>query len=143
VTSSLAAQASIKKWYDAHPEARPLYLAYDLPLIDPRVAGIEYTRAPVGPVMNRPGARTTRNWPWGQMEEPISHDQTTLIVPPPVGPLPGWFAISANQIHRYEGYYEYFLEFEPIDMVGATFIYHITRDEADQVRKRLGMEEIQ
>jgi hypothetical protein len=41
----------LKRWLDRHPEARaePLSLAYDLPLIDPRMAGIEHRRAPADP----------------------------------------------------------------------------------------------
>ncbi|MGC8644247.1 MAG: hypothetical protein ACP5XB_30675, partial [Isosphaeraceae bacterium] len=33
----------LKSWLDRHGEARPLYLVYTLPLIEPGVLGIEYT----------------------------------------------------------------------------------------------------
>jgi hypothetical protein len=33
---------NLKRWLDKHPEAQPLTLAYDLPLIDPKWVGVEY-----------------------------------------------------------------------------------------------------
>src|SRR5262249_49102028 len=41
----------LKRWYDAHPEARPLGIAYsDLKPVDPHLAGIDYFVAPSGVV---------------------------------------------------------------------------------------------
>lgn len=36
----------LKKWHDAHPDARPLHVAHDMPLVDPKLAGIEYVGRP-------------------------------------------------------------------------------------------------
>jgi hypothetical protein len=41
-----------KRWLDRHPEAKPLYLGYGMPLIDPSILGIEYEVPPRSP---RPG----------------------------------------------------------------------------------------
>jgi hypothetical protein len=38
----------LKRWLDEHPEAQPLKLAYDMPLVDPRLAGTDYDGAPPG-----------------------------------------------------------------------------------------------
>ncbi len=60
--------------------------------------------------------------------------------PPTGGPQPGWHAVSVNQIHRREGDYLYFLEFRPTAMAGySIYIYHITLDEANRVRRKLGL----
>jgi hypothetical protein len=129
----------IKRWYDAHPEARPFHLAYEVPLIPPELAGIKWEKVPSGPVMNRPGAPKTRNWPWpddSEIRRPESEEN-------PAGPAPGWFAVGINKLHLPDTNYEYFLEFEPVDMVGySTYIYHITLSEANHVRKKLGLPEL-
>ena len=98
----------LKRWLDEHPEARPLTLAYDMPLVDPKLAGIDYT--------GRPPANFAE---------------------------PGWHAVSVNQIHSRSREYEYFLRFEPFDMVGySIYIYHITLDEANRVRRERGLPEL-
>jgi hypothetical protein len=98
----------LKAWLDEHPEAKPLTLAYDMPLIDPNLAGVEYVGRP-----------------------------------PTTGPEPGWHAISVNQIHRQSGDYEYFLRFEPVGMAGySIYIYHIMPEEANRVRRDLGLPEL-
>jgi hypothetical protein len=128
----------LKRWYDAHPQARPLHLEYDLPLVSPNLAGIDFKPVPTGPKMNRPGTPTTKNWPWGRL--PMEPTRSVQISP---GPAPGWHAISVNRIHRLEGDYEYFLEFEPVDMIGySIYVYHITLSEANRVRNRLGLPEL-
>ncbi len=60
--------------------------------------------------------------------------------PPVDGPQPGWHAVSVNQIHRREGDYLYFLQFQPVGMAGySIYIYHITPEEAERVRQKLGL----
>jgi len=39
----------LRRWLDEHPEAKPLGLAYDLPLVDPEILGIQSTRPPQEP----------------------------------------------------------------------------------------------
>ncbi len=89
---------NLKRWLDVHSEARPITLAYDLPLVDPKTVGIEYTDKP-----------------------------------PTDGPKPGWHAVSVNQIHRHEGDYLYFLEFQPVGMAGySIYIYHLSQEDVDR-----------
>jgi hypothetical protein len=60
-----------------------------------------------------------------------------------LGPKPGWFVLSVNEIHRQRGDYEYFLEFEPVDWIGySMMVFHITTDEANRVRRKLGLPEL-
>lgn len=57
-----------------------------------------------------------------------------------LGPEPGWYAISVNNLHRRTREYDYFLRFDPVDRVGySIYIYHITLDEANRVRRDLGL----
>ncbi len=51
--------------------------------------------------------------------------------------------MSVNQIHNRSGQYEYFLSFKPVGMAGySIYIYDITLDEANRVRRELGMSEL-
>ena len=52
----------LKHWLDKHPEARPLHLAY-YGLMDPRLAGIEFTVPPMGPVVEKATSRMCRDKP--------------------------------------------------------------------------------
>ncbi len=115
----------LKKWLDAHPEAShsaagPIGVSYDN-ILDPSVVGIEYRKPPVGPTA-------------------IEQD-----LPPPEqqGPLPGWYAISVNHLHGRTKEYEYFLRFEPTAMAGySMYIYHLTPDQVNPVRRELGLPEL-
>jgi len=111
----------LKEWLDQHPEATPLHLAYDLSVIDPRIVGIDYTRPPLGPASTSAAKHT--------LEE--------------LGPLPGWHAISVNQIHRRERDFDYFLNLKPVAMAGySIYIYHISIDEANRLRRKLGLPQL-
>jgi hypothetical protein len=129
----------LKRWYDEHPALRPLHLAF-YGLMDPRLAGIEFMLPPTGPVSRM---QTAAN-----------------LSPDEMGPLPGWYAIDMNHLHGAElsatdgkggwrmvagdGYdLTYFLNFEPVAMAGySIYIYHIKRDEANRVRRELGLPEL-
>lgn len=124
---------ALKRWYDAHPEARPLHLAY-FGMLDPRMMGIEYALPPKGPTA--PG-----DW---QRE-----DQQHL------GPQPGWHAINVCTLHGLyftlpngrggeeyigEQYFSYFQRFRPVAKAGQSiFIYHVMHDEVYRVRNELGI----
>ena len=128
----------LRRWYDDHPDARPLHLAF-YGLMDPRLAGIEFTLPPVGPAS-------------GTAKAEMASDN--------MGPLPGWYAIDMNHFHGAklsatdgkggfqrvsgDGYdLTYFQRFQPVAMAGySIYIYHITLDEANRVRRELGMEEL-
>lgn len=114
----------LKHWLEEHPEARGLGVAYSLPpsLVDPADFGIECGVVPYGPA--------------GQGELSQRPDDQT-------GPLPGWYAVFVNELYGYEGYYNYFRHFEPVEILGYTvYLYCITRDEANGVRKKLGLPEV-
>ncbi|NQT16069.1 MAG: glycosyltransferase family 39 protein [Planctomycetes bacterium] len=111
----------LKRWVDQHPEARPLGVAYIPPHIDPRLAGIEHTRIPCGP--NR------------ESVERRDLDK--------VGPKAGWHAISTRNVYDYSRKYACFLHIEPVAMAGySIYIYHITSEEANRVRRELGLPEL-
>jgi 4-amino-4-deoxy-L-arabinose transferase-like glycosyltransferase len=119
----------LKRWYDRHPEARPLGLAYwDMESVDPHIAGIDYFLPPSGP---SPGTA---------IDPSEGRD---------LGPKPGWYAVNVNFLHGDEwpgrraypdlGYYGYFLEFSPVARAGySIYIYQISVDDANRVRAQLG-----
>jgi hypothetical protein len=112
----------LKRWLQTHPEAKPLGLAYVLAHIDPRVAGIEYTPPP-------PGLTSTASLP----------PRTAELL----GPRPGWFAVSVGELRSHTRQYAYFLRFHPVATAGySIYIYRITPEEANRVRKELGMPEV-
>ncbi len=110
----------LKRWLDLHREARPMGLClFVMPNIDLRIVGID-----AAAIDSRP----------------------TPAFPPspgaPVGPQPGWYAVSVNRIHHPERKFEYFLRFQPCGVIGGTiYIYHITLEEANRVRRELGLPE--
>ena len=118
----------LKRWLDAHPEASPIGLAY-WGLYPPELAGIRTGRVPPMPDPEDP--------------EPVPKPRTA-------GPQPGWYAVSVNTVHGYGmgglalfPYYNYFLRFEPVAMAGySIYIYHITPEEANRVRRELGLPEL-
>lgn len=110
----------LKRWLDAHPEARPLRMAY-LSFIHPRHYGIEYKPPPEGP---RDGVKYNT--------EDAASEQ--------VGPRPGWYAMSVHRIYSMNERFDYFLRFRPIAMAGySIYLYHIGMEEANRVRADLGL----
>lgn len=110
----------LKGWADEHPESRPLRLAF-YGAYDPSVAGIESQSLLAG-----------RDWRLNEQRDP---DRT--------GPLPGCYAISVNKLRSRYGEYACFLQFEPVAMAGySIYIYHITLDQANRVRREFGMAQL-
>lgn len=119
----------LKDWLDEHPEAKPVGLAY-FNLVDPRIAGVEFTLPPYGPAAGLP-----------------DDEETGLRL----GPQPGYYAVSVNYLHGFSfptpdgkggrvgppGHaYEYFQHFRPIAKAGySIFIYRVTLQEANRVRE--------
>lgn len=55
---------------------------------------------------------------------------------PPTIPEPGWYALGINDIYAASGLYSWFKETEPVAFVGySIYIYHVTPEEADRIRK--------
>lgn len=127
----------LRRWLDQHPEATDLgLLSYSW--FDPRALAIRYRVPPQGP----PG--------------PVKYK---VDLPNAVGPKPGWYAVSVSFLHGCEflvpdgtggpgehvdqPYYTYFLKFKPVAMAGySIYIYHITIQEANRVRREMGLPEI-
>ena len=58
---------------------------------------------------------------------------------PPELPMPGWYAMSIHRIHGERGSYNFFLHYTPVALAGySIYIYHVTPEEANRVRKELG-----
>ena len=128
----------LRDWLAKHPEAKPFHLAY-YGMLDPRLAGIEFSLPPVGPAFG------------------TSRPSTSADAADTMGPLPGWYAVDMNHLHgakltamdgqggwqgvARDGYdLSYFQHFEPAAMAGySIYVYHITPDEANRVRKKLGL----
>lgn len=132
----------LKNWYDEHPEARPLHIA-NFGWVDPVAAGIEYALPPLAP-----------------LESVKELSERTIDY----GPRPGWYVIDVNHLkgtywdapmgdgrwrhftidydHK-QADFTYFAKFEPIDRIAYSYlVYHITLDQANQIRNELGLPEI-
>jgi hypothetical protein len=60
-----------------------------------------------------------------------------LFVPPS-----GWYVLSVNYIYGRDRQYRYFLNFQPVATAGySIYIYHIKPEEANRVRRELGLKE--
>ena len=76
----------------------------------------------------------------GSYDAAVARIEYTL---PPTEPRPGWHALSVNKIRSRTRRYEYFLRFRPVAMAGySIYIYHVTLDEANRVRRELGLPEL-
>jgi hypothetical protein len=114
----------LESWYDSHPEARPIRVAYvgTYPLDQSRVKSAGVPR--VGPDEVSSGSDRKAD---GSLS----------------GPLPGWYALSVNSIYSRGQEYRYFLRFSPVATAGySIYIYHITIDEANEVRRELGLSQL-
>ena len=112
----------LEDWYESHPEARPIKVAYfgSYPLDQSKVRSSGYP--PIGP-----------DW------KGIDGKRDASIL----GPFPGWYALSVNEIYSRSQQYRYFLNFRPVATAGySIYIYHITLDEANRVRRKLGLPEL-
>ena len=111
----------LKRWAEQHPEASPLYVASKC-LLSPELFGMKVRRPPGGPAP----------------EKRYSEAEAKQL-----GPRPGWYAMSIDRIRGEGSSYGYFLQFKPVAMVGySTYIYHITIEEANRVRRGLGLPEL-
>ncbi len=110
----------LKKWYDAHPEARPFHVAYfGASNVDPKIAGIDWKPVP-GWLPDNPNASASDS----------------------LGPQPGWFAVSVNYVYGYRHddsdlpRYTYFQDLEPVGRAGySIYIYHVTPEDVELLRK--------
>ena len=109
----------LKDWLDKYPDVKLDGLAY-CGFYSATAAGIPETPLP----LTDP-----------ECKEPISHQSENQL-----GPRPGWYALSVNSLYDRSRQYRYFLRFEPAAMAGySIYIYHVTLEEANRVRKELGL----
>lgn len=112
------------RWMERHPEASPMSVAYTNSF-DPRPFGLHAPPPPPGLSPNE--LALVKREPWRADS---------------YGPKAGYFAVSATDLHRYDGKYAYFLEFEPVDRIGgAILIYHLHPDEVSRARVRMGLQD--
>lgn len=112
----------LKDWLDANPDVKLDGLAY-YGSYPAALAGIPETPMPA------------TGLEYERFDPNQSQDQ--------LGPKPGWYALSVNYIYGRSQQYRYFLHIEPIATAGySIYIYHITLDEANRVRKELGLPEL-
>jgi len=122
----------LKRWSDAHPEARPLrVLTFAFP--DPKYLGI-------------PSAGLPPSCPPEPTDRPAADGARSL------GPQPGWYALGVTFLHgddhpqrgtiglAWVPYCGYFRHFQPVATAGySVYVYHVTIDEANRVRGELGL----
>ena len=112
----------LKDWLDDHPDVRLDGLAYS-GFLSPRLAGIPQTPFP------------TAAWD----SECPSRDVSVSTA----GPKPGWYALSVSSLYAHSKQSRYFLRFMPVATAGYSIhIYHVTRREANRVRRELGLPEL-
>jgi hypothetical protein len=111
----------LKRWYDKHPEARPLGVRTFFGQINPKLLGIDAVEVPVGPQSKRAEQIPSRK----------------------LGPLPGWYAVSVNRLVDHNRDYAYFLDLEPVGRAGySIYVYHLTLDDANALRRQYGLPEL-
>ncbi len=104
----------LKRWLAKHPEARPLRFTPCSTCLDPKIAGIECE-----PLLSA-----------------VPSDTMQRQAPQAMPPLPGWHAISVGNLRDYNRRFAYLLRFKPRAMAGySIYIYHITREDANRVRR--------
>ncbi len=112
----------LEDWYENHPHSRPLCMARSTkyPL---KVTEIELAGSPP------PG--------------PDYFDSIEEVHVEVIGPQPGWHVLSVNEIFEESGQWRYFLEFKPVATVAyAIRIYYIAHEDANRVRRKLGISEL-
>jgi hypothetical protein len=112
----------LEDWYESHPEARPIKVAYfgGYPLDRSKIKSAGYP-------------------PIGLDKEEIDDKTDTTTF----GPLPGWYALSVNEIYGRSQQFRYFLNFQPVATAGySIYVYHVTIHDANRVRRDLGLPEL-
>jgi len=112
----------LKDWLNDHPDVKLNGLAY-YNSFSATLLGIPETPFPVLFADNQTGI--------------LDHSNDRL------GPKPGWYALSVKYIYSRDRQHRYFLYFQPVATAGySIYIYHITIDEANRVRMKLGLSEL-
>ncbi len=121
----------LKDWIDQHPEVdlRGLAIWGAWPTT---LAGIP--NPPPPPV----GPTGTRHAP-SQYDIAAKDDSHVSRI----GPKPGWYALSVSHVYNCNRRYRYFQYLQPDATAGySIYIYHITLEEANHLRRELGLPEL-
>ena len=112
----------LKEWCEEHPEATPINVAF----------GNSYSDTLLGL-----GDRVRNQDALGATNHKHVSENNTLQQ---FGPKLGWYAVSVHRIHDSNDHYQYFRRFTPVATAGySIYIYHITMEEANRVRKKFGL----
>ncbi|MGO8744659.1 MAG: hypothetical protein ACLQNE_01595 [Thermoguttaceae bacterium] len=112
----------LEDWLESHPEARPIKVAYF-----------------GGYPLDRSNVKSSGSPPVGAPSEEIDDRSDAATF----GPLPGWYALSVNEIYARSQQYRYFLHFRPVATAGySIYIYQITVEDANRVRRETGLPEL-
>lgn len=115
----------LQDWLNSHPEISLSGLAY-YGIFSKELIGIPEVAKP----------------PSVLMKVGLNSNETRLQIPFKL--KPGWYALSVNHLYSRNHQYQYFLNFEPVAMAGySIYIYHITHDDANRVRRKLGLPELE
>jgi len=111
------------EWLEGHPEIHLAGLAYQGGF-EPADVGLEFPKPPY----------RTDDYETGWSDPK----------PPLVGPLPGYYALSAMDVWSSRKEYDYFGQFfQPIATAGySIYIYDITLEDANRVRRELRLPEL-
>jgi len=114
----------LQRWHHSYPDAQPFHLAY-FGFIDARLAGLEFKPVP-GMAAN---------------ERSMAMSSCEL------GPVPGWHAISVNELYGYKHFgnetdqYAYMRHVRPVASIGySIMIYHFVLEDANRLRRTLGLD---
>ncbi|NQT17777.1 MAG: hypothetical protein HQ582_33790 [Planctomycetes bacterium] len=113
----------LQEWLLDHPEVQLAGLKYHGGF-DPAAVGLEFPEPPFSA---------------GSPQIDLSSPDSRIV-----GPLPGYYALSAMHVWGAEKDYDYFRRFfRPVASAGySIYIYHITQDDANRVRAELGLPEL-
>jgi hypothetical protein len=112
----------LEEWQKSHPDARPLRVSWRRPFSRDTTIEMQYSAVPSGPIANR------------------NYLPSEMI---PLGPQPGWYAVKVGTLHSRSGEFAYWFRFRPVAIIGySIYVYHVTVDDANRVRRSLGMPEL-
>jgi hypothetical protein len=113
----------LQEWLAGHSEVQLAGLKYSGGF-DPAAVGLVFPDPPCSASSRRIG--------WSNRDHPVA------------GPLPGYYALSAMLVWGPEKDYDYFGRFfKPVASAGySIYIYHVTLEEANRVRRELGLPEL-
>jgi 4-amino-4-deoxy-L-arabinose transferase-like glycosyltransferase len=111
----------LRRWLAAHPQVDLSGLAVTS-AYGPHLAGTEAPTPPFGKEAHSPQ--------WDHRLRPI-------------GPLPGWYAISVNELQSQNRAYAYFLRFTPTAMAGySIYVYNMSVQQVNGVRQERALPQL-